>query len=73
MTQEFVEAPLNGRIIEVDVTPGDTVREGETLVVLESMKMENPIVAPIDGNIIRVNVRVGQVVKRGEIIVVIEG
>ena len=72
MAQEIVEAPLTGKIIKVEVKPGDKVKEGDTLVILESMKMENPILAPVDGTITKVGVAAGQVVKTGEVIAVIE-
>ena len=72
MAQEVVEVPITGKIIGVNVKPGDEVKEGDTLCLLESMKMENPILAPVDGTINRVNVEVDQVVNPGEIIAVIE-
>ncbi len=72
MAQEIVEVPLTGKIVKVEVKPGDTVKEGDTIVILESMKMENPIAAPVSGTIATVNVKVDQVVKTGEAIAVIE-
>ena len=72
MARETVEVPITGKIISVDVKAGDTVKEGDTICVLESMKMENPILAPVDGTITEVNVTVDQVVKPGETIAVIE-
>lgn len=72
MAQEVVEVPLTGKIIKVEVKPGDKINEGDTLVILESMKMENPIVAPVSGTVSDVKVKVDQVVKTGEVIAVIE-
>ena len=72
MAQEIIEVPLTGKIISVDVKPGDEVKEGDTLCLLESMKMENPILSPVDGTVIQIEVTVGQVVKPGEIIAIIE-
>jgi len=72
MAQEIVEVPLTGKIIKVQVKEGDNVKEGDTLCILESMKMENPIVAPVDGKVTKVNVNINQVVKSGEAIAVIE-
>ncbi len=72
MAQEIVEVPLTGKIISVNVKPGDKVKEGDTLCLLESMKMENPILTPVDGTIIQIGVTVGQVVKTGEVIAIIE-
>ena len=72
LPQETVEVPITGKIISVNVKPGDTVKEGDTLCILESMKMENPILAPVDGTISQVGVNNDQVVKPGETIAVIE-
>ena len=72
MAQEIIEVPLTGRIISVNVKPGDGVKEGDTLCLLESMKMENPILAPVDGTVTEIKVTVEQVVKPGEIIAIIE-
>ena len=72
MAQEIVEVPLTGKIISVNVKPGDAVKEGDTLCLLESMKMENPILAPVDGTVTEVGVTVGQVAKPGDTIAIIE-
>jgi biotin carboxyl carrier protein len=72
LPQEIVEVPITGKIISVNVKPGDTVKEGDTLCILESMKMENPILAPLDGSITQVEVKADQVVKPGETIAIIE-
>ena len=72
MAQEIVEVPITGKIIGVNVKPGDQVQEGDVICILESMKMENPILAPVDGTIGEVGVSVEQVVKPGETIAVIE-
>ena len=72
MAQERVEVPITGKIISVNVKPGDEVKEGDTLCLLESMKMENPILAPVDGTVTQVKIEVEQVVKPGEIIAIIE-
>jgi biotin carboxyl carrier protein len=72
LARETVEVPITGKIVSVNVKAGDEVKEGDVLCILESMKMENPILAPVDGTIIEVGVVVEQVVKPGEIIAVIE-
>ena len=72
MALETVEVPITGKIISVNVKAGDAVKEGDTICVLESMKMENPILAPVDGIVTKVGVAVDQVVKPGEVIAVIE-
>ena len=72
MAQETVEVPITGKIIGVNVKVGDEVKEGDVLCILESMKMENPIVAPVSGSITEVGVTVDQVVKPGDIVAAIE-
>jgi len=63
---------MTGKIIEVNVKAGDKVSEGDVLCILESMKMENPILAPVDGTIVQIDVAPDQVVKPGENIAIIE-
>ncbi len=72
MAREIVEVPITGKIISVNVKPGDQVQEGDVICILESMKMENPILAPVDGTIGEIGVSAEQVVKPGETITVIE-
>ena len=72
MAQEIVEVPITGKIIDVNVKSGDEVKEGDILCLLESMKMENPILAPVDGTINEIKVAVNQVVNPGEVIAVID-
>ena len=72
MAKETVEVPIAGKIISVEVKVGDKVKDGDVLCVLESMKMENPIVAPVGGTIVEVGVAAEQVVKPGDVIAVIE-
>ena len=72
MSREVVEVPIAGKIISVEVKPGDKVSEGDTICILESMKMENPILAPVNGTITEVGVAAEQVVQPGETIAIIE-
>jgi biotin carboxyl carrier protein len=72
LARETIGVPITGKIISVNVKVGDMVKEGDVLCILESMKMENPILAPVDGTIVEVGVTVDQVVKPGGIIAVIE-
>ena len=72
MARETVEVPITGKIISVNVKVGDEVKEGDVLCILESMKMENPILAPVAGTVTEINIADEQVVKPGEIIAVIE-
>jgi biotin carboxyl carrier protein len=72
LARETVEVPITGKIISVNVKAGDQVKEDDVLCVLESMKMENPIVATVGGTVVAVGVKVDQVVKPGETVAVIE-
>ena len=72
MAQEKVEVPITGKIISVDVKEGDQVEEGDILCLLESMKMENPIMAPVGGTVVKIAVSADQSVKPGDVIAVIE-
>jgi glutaconyl-CoA decarboxylase len=72
MAQENVEVPITGKIISVDVKAGDTVKEGDTLCLLESMKMENPILAPVSGTVSKIGITADQTVKPGDTIAIID-
>ena len=72
MAQETIEVPITGKIIEVNVKEGDEVKEGDVLCLLESMKMENPILAPVGGTVTKVGIAADQTVKPGDIVAVIE-
>ena len=72
MARETIEVPLTGKIISVNVKPGDSVKEGDIICLLESMKMENPILAPVDGTVVQIEVAPEQIVKPGGIIAIIE-
>ncbi len=72
MAQETVEIPITGKIISVSAKVGDAVKEGDVLCILESMKMENPIIASVTGKVTRVGVAAEQVVKPGDVVAIIE-
>ena len=65
-------APLPGKITHVAVRPGDRVQAGDTLVVIEAMKMENEFKAAAAGTIVEVRVAPGQAVTPGDVLVVLE-
>ena len=67
-----VKAPLPGTIIEVKVNVGDEVKAGDTVVVLEAMKMANNLEAEKSGKVTQICVQAGQSVMEGDALVVIE-
>lgn len=64
-----VEAPMPGNVIDIKVTLGAQVSTGDTLLILEAMKMENEIVAPSNGTIASVNVNKGDSVEAGQVLI----
>ena len=70
--QEVIEAPMPGNIWKVLVKEGDTVSEGDTLLILEAMKMENEIMAPSDGTVDTVPVVKGASVNSGDVLVTLK-
>ena len=71
-TADEAVAPMPGRVARVLVKIGDTVSEGDTLAVVEAMKMEHPVGAPRDGVVARVDAVVGAVVGAGDGLVALE-
>lgn len=68
---EVVKAPMPGNILKINVAPGQKVEEGDVLIVLEAMKMENEIVATESGTVAQVAVSKGAVVETGAPLIVI--
>jgi acetyl-CoA carboxylase biotin carboxyl carrier protein len=67
-----VEAHITGTVWKIEVTVGDTVEEGDTVVILESMKMEMPVEAEDEGTVKQILVEEGQPVSEGDTLVVLE-
>ncbi len=72
MAQEIIESPLPGKITSVNVKVGDQVGEGDVLCMLESMKMENPILSPVAGRVSEINVTADKTVDAGAVLAIIE-
>ena len=68
---EAVKSPMPGNILKINVAQGQSVKEGDTLIVLEAMKMENDVVAPRDGTVAQVVVTKGAVVETGSPLVIL--
>lgn len=67
-----IKSPLPGVILDIKVAVGDAVKKGDTVVILEAMKMENNISADKDGKVTAINVKTGDSVMEGTDLVVIE-
>ena len=67
-----VKAPMPGRVVRVLVKDGQDVGEGEAIVVIEAMKMQNELRAPKSGRVVRVAVGVGDAVGMGDVLAVVE-
>lgn len=67
-----VHAPMPGRVVKVNVRPGDTVAAGAPLLGIEAMKMENELLAPSAGRVAKVNVQVGATVEADQELISIE-
>ena len=67
-----IEAHITGTVWKIEVAVGDVIEEGDTVVVLESMKMEMPVEAEDEGTVKEILVEEGQSVSEGDALVVLE-
>lgn len=67
-----LEAPMPGKVIKVSVEPGQQVKKGDEILVVEAMKMENALRAPKDGTVRSISVKVGDMVSPGVVLVDVE-
>lgn len=72
MPLEKIESPLPGKILSIKTKVGDKISEGQEVISIEAMKMENPLISPVDGVVKEINVSIGTVVKAGETLLTIE-
>lgn len=63
-----VTAPMPGKILSVKANPGQSVKRGDVILLLEAMKMENEVVAPQDGTVAGINVSAGDMVESGDVL-----
>ncbi|MCS6898903.1 MAG: biotin/lipoyl-binding carrier protein [Myxococcales bacterium] len=66
-----VSAHITGTVWKIEVKVGEEVSEGQTLVILESMKMEMPVEAPEAGKVVEIKIAEGQPVNEGDVLVVL--
>jgi pyruvate carboxylase subunit B len=67
-----IRSNMQGMVLQVLVSRGSTVKKGDTLLVLEAMKMENPIHSPVDGRVMEIFVDAGDVVQNGDVLLVVQ-
>lgn len=67
-----IKAPMPGLVLEIGVTDGQAVKEGDRILILEAMKMENSILIHADATIKKVNVKAGQAVEKGQVLIELE-
>ena len=67
-----IEAHITGTVWKIEVAVGDTVSDGDTVVILESMKMEMPVEAEDDGTVAEIKCEEGQSVQEGDVLVVLQ-
>jgi biotin carboxyl carrier protein len=70
--QEFIKAPMPGKIIDVLVREGATVLRGEPVVILEAMKMQNEILAPVGGTVVKVSAKANTNVMKDDLLIEIK-
>ena len=63
-----VTASVPGKVFKIEANTGATVKAGDSIVILEAMKMEIPVVAPEDGTVASINVAVGDAVESGDVL-----
>lgn len=69
---EKISCPMPGTIIKINVKDGDAFKEGDVLMILEAMKMENEIMAPHSGKVVQLAVTKGTAVNAGDLLLIIE-
>jgi len=72
MAREDVESEVTGTVWKIETKVGDSVSEGDVLMIIESMKMEIPVLATEDGSILEFAVEEGEAVSEGQVVVVLD-
>ncbi len=67
-----IEAGAAGKVLRIDASVGQSVKKGDTVVTLESMKMEIPMVAPQDGKVASIDVAAGDAVEAGRVLATLD-
>ena len=69
--EQTIVAPMPGTILDIKASAGQKVNKGETLMILEAMKMENEIMAPHDCTVVQINAAKGASVNAGDVLIVL--
>jgi biotin carboxyl carrier protein len=67
-----IKAPMPGLVLEIAVTEGQKVKEGDKILILEAMKMENSLIIHSNATIKKINAKIGQAVEKGQLLVELE-
>jgi biotin carboxyl carrier protein len=67
-----ITAPMGGKVIDIKVNPGDTINEGDEVVIIEAMKMELPVVATDSGTVKEIKCKKGDAVEADTVLIVLE-
>ena len=67
-----IDSPMAGKVLEINVAVGDTIAEDDEVMVLEAMKMENPVFADAGGVVKEIKVKEGQQVEEGGVLIELE-
>jgi acetyl-CoA carboxylase biotin carboxyl carrier protein len=67
-----VKAHITGTVWKIEALPGHKVSEGDTVIILESMKMEMPVEAPVGGTVREIKIKEGEPVDEGKVLAVID-
>ena len=73
MARIEVKSEITGTVWQLKAKPGDKVEEGDTLVVIESMKMEIPVIAEEGGTVVEICVVEGAAISEGDVVAILEG
>jgi biotin carboxyl carrier protein len=68
----IVYSPMPGTVVGIEVKEGEMVKQGQVLLILEAMKMENEIPAPADGRVVSIKVAKGASIKSGDILIMLQ-
>lgn len=65
-------APLQGTLLDIKVKEGDVVKKGDTVAIIEAMKLENEVSSPFDGKVVSINANKGTAVSSNDLLIVLE-